>query len=110
MRCGGNTRERSRRSCRRPIPAARSFLVKVHLLEPKELYPGMFGRMRVPMESQEQLAIPLAAVQRIGQLNLVTVVSEDRPERRSIRLGHEFGDQVEVLAGLSQGERVVVGY
>ena len=36
------------------------------------------------------------------------VVRDDRVERRAIKAGNERGDQVEVLSGLSAGERVVV--
>ena len=89
-------------------PASRSFLVKVHLPDPAGLYPGMFARMRVPLDPQKELEIPLAAVDQVGQLNLVRVLVADQPERRSVRLGQTIGDQVEVLAGLEQGERVLV--
>jgi RND family efflux transporter MFP subunit len=94
-------------------PASRTFLVKLHLANAAGLYPGMFARMRVPLEEQEQLVIPAGAVDEVGQLDMVTVVPAEtapdaRPERRSIRLGHRFGDRVEVLAGLKEGERVVL--
>ena len=36
------------------------------------------------------------------------VVRDDRVERRAIRTGHEDGDQVEILSGITAGERVVI--
>jgi multidrug efflux pump subunit AcrA (membrane-fusion protein) len=38
----------------------------------------------------------------------VFVLREDRVERRAIGVGPAIGDQVEVLSGVSAGERVVV--
>ena len=52
-----------------------------------------------------------AAVRRVGQLELVEVVEEGRPERRAIRTGRVFGEngeEVEVLSGLREGEEVVL--
>lgn len=89
-------------------PASRSFLVKVHLKDPDKLYPGMFGRLRLPLGEQEQIEIPLAAVRQVGQLNLVLVETATGPQRRSVRLGAVAGEQVEVLAGLAPGERVLM--
>jgi len=39
---------------------------------------------------------------------VVFVLKEDRVERRAISVGLENGDQVEVISGVSAGERVVV--
>lgn len=90
-------------------PQSRSFTVKVGITDPSRLYPGMFGRVRLPLEPVARLEIPLAAVERVGQLTLVTARSPDGPpRRRSVRLGHAEGDAAEVLAGLEEGELVLV--
>jgi RND family efflux transporter MFP subunit len=89
-------------------PASRTFLVKVALNDSSNLYPGMYARMRVPLENHDQLEIPSAAVKHVGQLDLVNVVISGRVQRRAVRLGQPFGDHVEVLAGLSEGELVTV--
>jgi RND family efflux transporter MFP subunit len=52
--------------------------------------------------------VPKAAVRTIDGHSVVFVVTADRLERRAISLGLENGDQVEVLAGVTAGERVVV--
>ncbi len=43
-----------------------------------------------------------------GGGQVVFVVRDGRVERRAVRLGLEHGGDQEVIAGLSEGERVVV--
>jgi multidrug efflux pump subunit AcrA (membrane-fusion protein) len=52
--------------------------------------------------------VPKAAIRTVEGRQIVFVVHEDRLERRAITVGLENGDQVEVVAGVSAGERVVV--
>jgi RND family efflux transporter MFP subunit len=89
-------------------PVSRSVLVKVPLSDSKGLYPGMFGRMRVPIGTEARLVIPAAAVRYVGQLTLVQVIEGGQPQQRSVRLGDQIDDKLEVLAGLSAGDQVVL--
>lgn len=89
-------------------PASRSFTVKVTGPCPPGAYSGMFGRLLIPLDEEEVLVIPRAAVRRVGQLDLVDVVADDAARRRAVRLGREFGEEIEVLSGLRLGERVLV--
>jgi multidrug efflux pump subunit AcrA (membrane-fusion protein) len=50
----------------------------------------------------------MAAVRQIDGKSVVFVVRDDHVERRAVQVGTEQGDQVEVLSGLSSGDRVVV--
>jgi HlyD family secretion protein len=52
--------------------------------------------------------LPKAAVRTIDGRSVVFVVNDDRLERRAISVGRENGDQVEVISGVSAGERVVI--
>jgi RND family efflux transporter MFP subunit len=52
--------------------------------------------------------LPKAAVKTVDGRSVVFVVREDRVERRAVRTGNENGDKVEVLSGVSAGERVVI--
>jgi HlyD family secretion protein len=52
--------------------------------------------------------VPKPAVRTAEGRSVVFVLKEDRVERRAITLGLENGDQVDVLSGVSAGERVVV--
>ena len=92
--------------------ASRSVLVKVTLPRAesaKALLPGMFGRVLIPVGTAERLFVPAAAVRKVGQLDLVEVVTSDGfLSRRFVRVGPAAGDRVEILAGLSEGETVAL--
>lgn len=91
-------------------PGARTFLVKVRLPLDPRLFSGMFGRIAVPAGERLRLVVPAAAVERIGQLEYVTVVSDDGdPRRRMVTTGPAAGEgMLEVLSGLARGERIVL--
>jgi membrane fusion protein (multidrug efflux system) len=91
-------------------PGARTFLVKVRLPNQMELYSGMFGRVWVPAGTGRRLVVPAEAFERIGQLEYATVVGSDGSlHRRLVTTGPEAGPAgVEVLSGLSAGERVAL--
>jgi len=97
--------------------ASRTFSVKVTGPCPEGVYTGMFGRLLIPLDDEQVLLIPQAAVRRIGQLDVVDVVvrapdetqAEPRVQRRTVQLGRDFGEDVEVLAGLQAGELVALG-
>lgn len=88
---------------------SRTFLVKVEAPFPDNVNSGMFGRMFIPLGQAERLVIPASAVQQVGQLQTIYVVDADgkQARRRFVRLGEALGDQVEVLSGLAQGEKVL---
>lgn len=89
-------------------PASRTFLVKAALPKTLGVYPGMFGRMLIPLQKQQTLLIPKEAVSRVGQLELVNVKSNGGWHQVYIKTGRIFSDQVEVLSGLSANE--TIGY
>lgn len=92
-------------------PASRSFTVKVELPRDPRLHSGLFGRARFPRGQRDAVVVPRAAVLDRGQLQGVYVVGADgRIALRFITLGQPLGDQVEVLSGLSGGERVVAAH
>ncbi len=59
-------------------------------------------------ERKARLVVPKAAVRKDGGEDVVLVVREGRVERRAVRVGASQGDEVDVLAGLTAGETVVV--
>lgn len=89
-------------------PSSRTVVVRVHLSETKDVLPGMFGRLMLPMKPEQVLAVPASALIRAGQLAMVDVVQEARLERRTVQLGRAIGSQFEVLSGLAAGEMVVI--
>lgn len=90
-------------------PMTRSFLVKARLPEMGGLYPGMFGRLLVPLGKRELVLAPQAAIRSVGQLETVMVKSGDKWETVYVRTGAPYGDKVEILSGLSGGETLGIG-
>lgn len=88
--------------------SSRSFEVKVTGPCPDGVYSGMFGRLLLPLEDEDVLLIPKASVHRVGQLTFVKTLDNERWLRRSIQLGRQFEDQVEVLSGLKEGEQIMI--
>ncbi len=61
-----------------------------------------------PRQSAARAIVPKTAVRSIDGRSVVFVVNADRVERRAVSVGDTNGDAVEVLSGVSAGERVVV--
>ena len=55
-----------------------------------------------------RMVVPKAAVRTIDGRTVVFVAKDDHVERRAITVGGENGGQVDVLSGLTAGERVVL--
>lgn len=88
---------------------ARTLLVKVSLpRSDARLFAGMFARVGIPAGERRRLLVPEAAVERIGQLEFVTVVAPGgAAERRLVTTGERGRPgTVEVLSGLEAGDRV----
>jgi RND family efflux transporter MFP subunit len=89
-------------------PGSRSFLVKVDLKNKSGLFPGMFGRLLIPLGQIKRIYIPVEAVTHVGQLDFVIVKSDSGPIRRYVRLGTVVDDHVQVISGLTEGEEIIV--
>lgn len=74
-----------------------------------ELRPGMFARVRVIHDRREQATlIPgEALLTEDGRDAVFVVTGEGLAERRPVRVGYREDGRVEILDGLSPGERVV---
>jgi RND family efflux transporter MFP subunit len=83
--------------------------VRVSLPALPEAMPGMFARVHFVVGQAEKLTVPAVAVLRRGEVAAVYVQSaDDRLSLRQLRLGDPVGQgEIEVLAGLTAGERVV---
>ena len=57
---------------------------------------------------QRRAVAPRTAVRRQGDRDVVYVIRGDRVERRAVQVGGTLSDGIEVLAGLQDGERIVV--
>jgi membrane fusion protein, multidrug efflux system len=88
--------------------ASRTFLVKIDLPTDTRLRSGLFGRAKFSRGDRQAVLIPRSAVVERGQLQGIYVLNQDKvASLRYIILGKPSGAEVEVLAGLQDGERVV---
>ena len=89
-------------------PGSRSFLVKIELPADAQLRSGLFGRAQFSRGQRSSLLIPQTAVVERGQLQGVYVLDVSKiANLRYVTLGKTTGGEVEVLAGLQEGERLV---
>lgn len=97
-------------------PGSRSSTVKIDLPGAKEssgskgvLRSGLYGKARFPIGQKQILQVPLKAIIQRGQLVSVFVADSSQIlHLRLIKTGKQYRDQMEVLSGLNDGDRVVV--
>lgn len=89
-------------------PATRSFQIKITLPETAGISAGMFARVMIPIGEGGMILIPETAVVHQGQLTGVFAVDEEQIARfRLVRIGRTFNDQMEIISGLKNGDRIV---
>jgi RND family efflux transporter MFP subunit len=89
-------------------PGSRTFLIKARVQYNKDMLPGMYARLLVPAGTETQLLIPADRLVQAGQLNLVWVLEDGQAYRRFVRVGKPAADgQVEILAGLAAGDKIL---
>ena len=97
-------------------PGSRSSTVKIDLFDIKGssesravLRSGLYGRARFSIGQKQILKVPLKAILQRGQLVSVFIVDSSQIlHLRLIKTGKQYGDQLEVLSGLDDGDRIVV--
>jgi membrane fusion protein, multidrug efflux system len=91
-------------------PISRTFTVKLDLPAPAGMRAGQFARVAVPLGEHEGIWLPKSALVVRGQMELVFVLPKagDKALLRLVKTGKHMGDSVEVVSGISAGERVVV--
>lgn len=89
-------------------PTSRTATVKIALPALPGVRSGLFGRANFPLGGRSALAIPAAALQENGQLQSVLVVENGVARTRLVTVGERSKDRLEVLSGLTAGDRVIV--
>jgi RND family efflux transporter MFP subunit len=97
-------------------PASRSSIVKIDLPESlikkapgRILRSGLYGKARFAVGKKEIITIPHKAIFQRGQLLQVFVVDSSQTARlRLIKTGKIYGERIEVLSGLGEGEKIIV--
>ncbi len=90
-------------------PASRTIIVRAPLPVGHGLRPGMFARASLAAGTERVLTVPREAIESLGQLDTARVVSGDGSvQMRQVALGRALGERIEVLAGLGEGEQVLL--
>ena len=92
--------------------ASRTAKIRVEVANPRgDLRPGMYADVTIETAAAAPvLAVPKEAIQTVGDRQVVYVAASNDAvtfAERDVRLGSAVGEQVEVLSGLSPGERIV---
>jgi RND family efflux transporter MFP subunit len=99
------------RSTQKVDDDTRTMITEIEVPNPKlELVPGMYATVVLKMERRPQaLAIPTEALS-TGKKTSVYVINSDQViEERPVTLGLETAGKYEVLAGLKEGDLVMLG-
>jgi membrane fusion protein, multidrug efflux system len=89
--------------------AARTVLAKITVPANPALRSGQFARVQLPGAPVAALLVPATAVGTVGQIERVFVAdSANRAILRLVKTGAARGDRIEILAGLDDGERIVL--
>ena len=89
-------------------PHTHTFMVKVYLPKAAGLKSGMFGRFPLEKGATQTILAPSTAVVERGELTSLFVVGDDQIARlRWVKLGRHFEEQVEILSGIKEGERIL---
>ncbi len=89
-------------------PSSRTFLVKLDLPPAEGVRSGQFGRVLVPTGETDAVWVPASALIVRGQMETVFVAVNQHAQLRLVRTGKRTNTEVEMLAGLSRGEKVVI--
>lgn len=90
---------------------SRQGIVKVDLPNRDDLQPGMFLQAEIITSTQPRLTVPMNAVlpQNDGTGKVFLLQSDNRVKAQTVTLGEMLdGDLLEILAGLSGGEKIAV--
>jgi multidrug efflux system membrane fusion protein len=89
--------------------ASRTFTVKIDLPRDCQCRSGEYGKAGFTVGEERRMVVPRAALVEYGELEGLYVVDpEGKVEYRLVKTGKSFGDSVEIVSGLSDGERIAV--
>lgn len=89
-------------------PSSHSFLVKIDLPASPQLRAGMYATAAVPTGSRQAIVVPRSTIVLRGSLSCAYVLdSNGIAQLRYVTLGAPLGSMVEVLSGISAGEKFV---
>jgi len=90
-------------------PSTRSGTLEISLNPaPQGARPGQFARVKFQIARQQVLLLPFASLRQSDSGSFVYITDNDNTVQiRPLQTGLKAGEQIEVLAGLSPGDRVI---
>lgn len=89
-------------------PVSRAFNVEVWLGNKKNISPNMSCKMRIAnYEKDNALSIPISAIQKTAEGDMVYTVKNGKAEPTYIETGRNSDGMIEVTSGLSAGDQVI---
>ena len=89
-------------------PVSRAFLVQVKLSNQHKLHPNMSCIMEIGnYESKNTLTVPISVIQKTSKGEMLYVADGDKAKAVYIKTGANSNGIVEVLSGLSAGDKVI---
>jgi membrane fusion protein (multidrug efflux system) len=91
-------------------PVTRSVAVRAEIPNPDRLLrPGMLMSVQLFREPRDTLVVPEIAIMQVGMQSFVyRVTAEQTAERVQVELGARRKGEVEIVSGLTAGERIVI--
>ncbi|MDI3480507.1 MAG: hypothetical protein PWQ97_162 [Tepidanaerobacteraceae bacterium] len=90
------------------VSSGEYFPVEISIKNPGELKAGLSAHASINISSTEGVVVPAAAVVQNNGLSYVYVIKNDMALKRPVTVGLKNDSEVEVLKGLSVGEKVAV--
>jgi RND family efflux transporter MFP subunit len=89
-------------------PSSHTFLVKISLPSSTQLRAGMYGAAEIPTGTRQAIVVPASAIVTRGSLLCAYVLDKNGiGQLRYVTTGAAHGDLVEILSGISAGEKLV---
>lgn len=89
-------------------PTARKIHIKIHVTG-TGLKSGLYAHVKIPTNKKETIVVAKTAIVEKGQLTGVYVVNEKGLiVYRIVRIGKTYDKEVEILSGLTIGEKIIV--
>ena len=89
-------------------PSSHTFLIKIDLAPSKQLRAGMYGTARIPTGTHPAILVPASAIVTRGSLPCAYVLdSNGIAQLRYVTTGEAHENWVEVLSGISAGEKLI---
>ncbi len=90
-------------------PQNRSFSIKAAIPQLQGLTSGMYGVLSLSIAGKEKIIIPKSALVQWNQLKAVYKVDPNNIIHLTyVKVGDDFGNEVEIIAGLEDGDVIIV--